>query len=310
MISRNSKIFVAGHRGLVGSAVIRRLKIHGYNNILTITKNRLDLRDQLKTFNFLKRNKPKFIIICSAKVGGILANDTFRGEFIYDNLQIQNNLIHGAYLNNIKNLIFLGSSCVYPRNSKQPIKEKYLLNGILEQTNEPYAIAKIAGIKLCESYNYQYGTNYLCLMPTNTFGPNDNYDLKNSHFIPALIKKAHELKKSKQKNKFLKLWGNGKVRREAIYVDDIADACIYFMNKKTNKFLINIGVGKDYTIIEFAKKILKVVQVKAKLKFDKTKPNGTPQKLLDVTEARKYGWKSKITLEDGLLKAYKSFINS
>ena len=310
MISRNSKIFVAGHRGLVGSAVIRRLKIHGYNNILTITKNRLDLRDQLKTFNFLKRNKPKFIIICSAKVGGILANDTFRGEFIYDNLQIQNNLIHGAYLNNIKNLIFLGSSCVYPRNSKQPIKEKYLLNGILEQTNEPYAIAKIAGIKLCESYNYQYGTNYLCLMPTNTFGPNDNYDLKNSHFIPALIKKAHELKKSKQKNKFLKLWGNGKVRREAIYVDDIADACIYFMNKKTNKFLINIGVGKDYTIIEFAKKILKVVQVKAKLKFDKTKPNGTPQKLLDVTEARKYGWKSKTTLEDGLLKAYKSFINS
>ncbi len=310
MISRNSKIFVAGHRGLVGSAVIRRLKIHGYNNILTITKNRLDLRDQLKTFNFLKRNKPKFIIICSAKVGGILANDTFRGEFIYDNLQIQNNLIHGAYLNNIKNLIFLGSSCVYPRNSKQPIKEKYLLNGILEQTNEPYAIAKIAGIKLCESYNYQYGTNYLCLMPTNTFGPNDNYDLKNSHFIPALIKKAHELKKSKQKNKFLKLWGNGKVRREAIYVDDIADACIYFMNKKTNKFLINIGVGKDYTIIEFAKKILKVVQVKAKLKFDKNKPNGTPQKLLDVTEARKYGWKSKTTLEDGLLKAYKSFINS
>ena len=290
--------------------MIRRLKIHGYNNILTITKNRLDLRDQLKTFNFLKRNKPKFIIICSAKVGGILANDTFRGEFIYDNLQIQNNLIHGAYLNNIKNLIFLGSSCVYPRNSKQPIKEKYLLNGILEQTTEPYAIAKIAGIKLCESYNYQYGTNYLCLMPTNTFGPNDNYDLKNSHFIPALIKKAHELKKSKQKNKFLKLWGNGNVRRDAIYVDDIADACIYFMNKKTNKFLINIGVGKDYTIIEFAKKILKVVQVKDKIKFDKTKPNGTPQKLLDVTEARKYGWKSKTTLEDGLLKAYKSFINS
>ena len=310
MISKNSKIFVAGHRGLVGSAVIRRLKIHGYNNILTITKNRLDLRDQLKTFNFLKRNKPKFIIICSAKVGGILANDTFRGEFIYDNLQIQNNLIHGAYLNNIKNLIFLGSSCVYPRNSKQPIKEKYLLSGILEKTNEPYAIAKIAGIKLCESYNNQYGTNYLCLMPTNTFGPNDNYDLKNSHFIPALIKKAHELKKVKQKNKFLKLWGSGKVRREAIYVDDIADACIYFMNKKTNKFLINIGVGKDYTIIDFAKKILKVVQVKAKLKFDKTKPDGTPQKLLDVTEARKYGWKSKTSLEDGLLKAYKSFINS
>lgn len=310
MISKNSKIFVAGHRGLVGSAVLRRLKIHGYNNILTISKDKLDLRDQFKTFNFLKQNKPKFVIICSAKVGGILANDTFRGEFIYDNLQIQNNLIHGAYLNNIKNLIFLGSSCVYPRNSKQPIKEKYLLNGILEKTNEPYAVAKIAGIKLCESYNHQYGTNYLCLMPTNTFGPNDNYDLKTSHFIPALIKKAHQLKKNKKKNKTLRLWGSGRVRREAIYVDDIADACIYFMNKKTNKFLINIGVGKDYTIIEYAKKILKVIQVKAKLKFDKTKPDGTPRKLLDVTEARKYGWKSKTTLEAGLLKAYKSFINS
>ena len=203
MFSKNSKIFVAGHRGLVGSAVIRRLKIHGYNNILTISKDKLDLRDQSKTFNFLKQNKPKFMIICSAKVGGILANDTFRGEFIYDNLQIQNNLIHGAYLNNIKNLIFLGSSCVYPRNSKQPIKEKYLLNGMLEKTNEPYAVAKIAGIKLCESYNHQYGTNYLCLMPTNTFGPNDNYNLKTSHFIPALIKKAHQLKKNKKKIKLL-----------------------------------------------------------------------------------------------------------
>jgi len=310
MISKNSKIFVTGHRGLVGSAVIRRLKMLGYNNILTITKDKLDLRNQLKTFNFLRKNKPKFVIICSAKVGGILANDTFKAEFIYDNLQIQNNLIHGAYINKIKNLIFLGSSCVYPRNCKQPIKEKYLLNGILEKTNEPYALAKIAGIKLCESYNYQYGTNYLCLMPTNTFGPNDNYNLKTSHFIPALIKKAHQLKKNKKKNKTLILWGSGKVRREVIYVDDIADACIYFLNKKTNKFLINIGVGKDYTILEFAKKILKIVNVKAQIKFDKTKPDGTPQKLLDVTVSRKYGWKSKTTLEDGLLKAYKSFINS
>ena len=310
MISKNSKIFVAGHRGLVGSAVLRRLKILGYTNILTITKNKLDLTNQLKTYNFLKKNKPQFIIICSAKVGGILANNIFKGEFIYDNLQIQNNLIHGAYVNNIKNLIFLGSSCVYPRNCKQPIKEEYLLNGALEKTNEPYAIAKIAGIKLCESYNYQYGTNYLCLMPTNTFGPNDNYNLKTSHFIPALIKKAQKLKKNKHKNKTLKLWGSGKVRREAIYVDDIADACIHFMNKKTKKSLINIGVGKDYTIIEFAKKILKVVGVKAQIEFDKTKPDGTPQKLLDVTEARKYGWKSKTTLEDGFLKAYKSFINS
>jgi len=308
MISKNSKIFVAGHRGLVGSAVVRRLKIHGFKNILTISKKKLDLTNQSKTYNFLKKNKPKFIIICSAKVGGILANNTFKAEFIYDNLQIQNNLIHNAYINKINNLIFLGSSCVYPRDCKQPIKEKYLLNGALEKTNEPYAIAKIAGIKLCESYNYQYGTNYLCLMPTNTFGPNDNYNLKTSHFIPALIRKAHELKKNK--NKTLYLWGSGKVRREAIYVDDIADACIHFMNKKTKKSLINIGFGKDYTIIEFAKKILNIVGVKARIKLDRTKPDGTPRKLLDITEAKKYGWQSKTTLEDGLLKAYKFFINS
>ena len=308
MISKNSKIFVAGHRGLVGSAVVRRLKIQGFKNILTISKKKLDLTNQSKTYNFLKKNKPKFIIICSAKVGGILANNTFKAEFIYDNLQIQNNLIHNAYINKIDNLIFLGSSCVYPRDCKQPIKEKYLLNGALEKTNEPYAIAKIAGIKLCESYNYQYGTNYLCLMPTNTFGPNDNYNLKTSHFIPALIRKAHELKKNK--NKTLYLWGSGKVKREAIYVDDIADACIYFMNKKTKKSLINIGFGKDYTIIEFAKKILNIVGVKARIKLDRTKPDGTPRKLLDITEAKKYGWQSKTTLEDGLLKAYKSFINS
>jgi GDP-L-fucose synthase len=308
MISKNSKIFVAGHRGLVGSAVVRRLKIQGFKNILTISKKKLDLTNQSKTYNFLKKNKPKFIIICSAKVGGILANNTFKAEFIYDNLQIQNNLIHNAYINKINNLIFLGSSCVYPRDCKQPIKEKYLLNGALEKTNEPYAIAKIAGIKLCESYNYQYGTNYLCLMPTNTFGPNDNYNLKTSHFIPALIRKAHELKKNK--NKTLYLWGSGKVKREAIYVDDIADACIYFMNKKTKKSLINIGFGKDYTIIEFAKKILNIVGVKARIKLDRTKPDGTPRKLLDITEAKKYGWQSKTTLEDGLLKAYKSFINS
>ena len=308
MISKNSKIFVAGHRGLVGSAVVRRLKIQGFKNILTISKKKLDLTNQSKTYNFLKKNKPKFIIICSAKVGGILANNTFKAEFIYDNLQIQNNLIHNAYINKINNLIFLGSSCVYPRDCKQPIKEKYLLNGALEKTNEPYAIAKIAGIKLCESYNYQYGTNYLCLMPTNTFGPNDNYNLKTSHFIPALIRKAHELKKNK--NKTLYLWGSGKVRREAIYVDDIADACIYFMNKKTKKSLINIGLGKDYTIIEFAKKILKIVGVKARIKLDRTKPDGTPQKLLDISESKKYGWQPKTILENGLLKAYKSFINS
>ena len=241
-------------------------------------------------------------------MGGILANDTFRGEFLYNNLQIQNNLIHGAFINGIKNLIFLGSSCVYPKKCKQPIKEKYLLSSSLEKTNEPYAIAKIAGIKLCESYNYQYNTNYLCLMPTNTFGPNDNYDPFSSHFIPALIRKIHEIKH--KKNKILNIWGSGKPKREVIYVDDLADACVYFMQKKTKEALINIGTGVDFTITEYAKKILKVLKVVAKIKYDKSKPGGTPKKLLDISLARKYGWKTKITFEDGVLLAYKSFIEN
>jgi len=308
MISKKSKIFVAGHQGLVGSAVLRRLKIQGYNNIITVSRKKLDLTDQTKTFKFLKKTKPKYIIICAAKVGGILANDTFRGEFIYNNLQIQNNLIHGAYLNGIFNLIFLGSSCVYPRDCKQPIKEEYLLNGELEKTNEPYAIAKIAGIKLCESYNLQYKTNYLCLMPTNTYGPNDNYNLFSSHFIPGIIRKISEIKKNK--NLFLNIWGSGKVRREVMFVDDLADACIHFMKIKTKRSLINIGVGKDYTITEYAKKILNVLNVNVKLRYDRSKPDGTPQKLLDISVAKKYGWKPKVTLEDGILMAYKSFISS
>ena len=305
---KNSKVFVAGHKGLVGSAVVRRLKIQGFKNIITVNRKNLDLTNQNKTFRFLKKNKPKFIIICAAKVGGILANDTLRAEFIYNNLQIQNNLIHGAFLNNIKNLIFLGSSCVYPRDCNQPIKEKYLLTGSLEKTNEPYAIAKIAGIKLCENYNFQYNTNYLCLMPTNTFGPNDNYDEFSSHFIPALIKKAHEIKNKNKK--ILNLWGTGKVMREIIYVDDLADACIHFMKIKTKKSLINIGTGIDLSITEYAKIILKVIGIKAKIKYDTTKPDGTPKKLLDVSIAKKFGWKPKIKLEDGIMKAYQSFLKS
>ena len=310
MISKNSKIFVAGHRGLVGSAVVRRLKIQGFKNILTISKKKLDLTNQLKTYNFLKKNKPKFIIICSAKVGGILANNTFKAEFVYDNLQIQNNLIHNAYINKIDNLIFLGSSCVYPRDCKQPIKEKYLLNGALEKTNEPYAIAKIAGIKMCESYNLQYGTNYKCLMPTNTFGPNDKYDTLDSHFFPALLKKVYKLKINNKNS--LQIWGNGKAKRELIYVDDVADACIYFMNKKIRENLINIGTGKDFTINYYAKLLLKKIlpKVKTKIIYDTSKPNGTPRKVLDVSLSYKYGWKAsfdmnhalKLTIDDYVAK--------
>ena len=308
MITKNSKIFVAGHKGLVGSAVVRRLKFYGYKNVITASKQKLDLTDQKKTFDFLKKKEPNYIIICAAKVGGILANDTYKGEFIYNNLQIQNNLIHGAFLAGIKNLIFLGSSCVYPRDCKQPIKEKYLLNGALEKTNEPYAIAKIAGIKLCESYNFQYKTNYLCLMPTNTYGPNDNYDEFSSHFIPALIKKVHRIKNKKKK--ILNIWGTGKVLREIIYVDDVADACIHFMRIKSKRSLINIGTGKDLTINQYANKILKVLKVKAKIKHDKSKPDGTPKKLLDISIAKKYGWKPRVSIEMGISMAYNSFLKT
>ncbi len=230
MIRKSDKIFVAGHKGLIGSAILRKLKLNGYNNIIIADKKKLNLIDQKKVFLFLKKNKPKFIFLAAAKVGGIYSNNKYKAEFIYENLMIQNNIIHGAFKANIKNLIYLGSSCIYPKHSKQPIKEEYLLTGKLEKTNDAYAIAKIAGIKMCESYNLQYKTNYKCLMPTNTFGPNDNYDKLNSHFIPALIKKIHDLKK-KGHNK-ITIWGDGSPKREIIYVDDIADACIYFMNKK------------------------------------------------------------------------------
>ena len=308
MINKNSRIYVAGHTGLVGSAIIRKLKLNGYKKIITAKRKALDLTDQKKTFNFLKKKKPDFIFICAAKVGGILANNTYRGQFIFENLQIQNNLIHGAYKNKIKRLIFLGSSCVYPRMCKQPIKENFLLNASLEKTNEPYAIAKIAGIKLCENYNYQYGTSYLCLMPTNTYGPNDNFDLKTSHFIPALIRKVHEIKNKKSRN--LKIWGDGSAKREVIYVDDLADACIFFMKKKIKHSLINIGTGKDFFIDVYAKKILKILNVNAKIVYDKKKPNGTPKKLLDISLAAKYGWKSKISLETGIKLSYKAYLKS
>ena len=312
MINSNSKIYIAGHNGLVGSAILKKLRLKGYKNVIFRNRNKLDLKDQKKVFQFLKRNKPDFIFIAAAKVGGIYSNNNYKAEYIFDNLAIQSNLIHSAYLCGIKNLIFLGSSCVYPRDSKQPIKESYLLSGYLEGTNDAYAIAKIAGIKMCESYNDQYKTNYKCLMPTNTFGPNDNYDKLNSHMFPALIRKAHEIKISKKKE-FI-LWGNGLAKRELIYVDDLADACIYFMKKNIKETIINIGTGKDYSIKYLAKLVLKTIipnnYQEIKIKYDLSKPNGTPKKVLDIKLAKRYGWKAKANLKNSILLTYKDFLKN
>ena len=306
MINLKSKIYIAGHNGLVGSAILRKLKEKGYQKIIYANKNKLDLTNQSSVYKYLKRNKPDFIFICAAKVGGILFNKKFKADFITQNILIQTNLINGAFLNGIKNLIFLGSSCVYPKNCTQPIKEEFLMSGKLEETNDSYAIAKIAGIKMCQSFNEQYKLNYRCLMPTNTFGPNDNYDKNNSHFISAIIKKVHDAYKSNS-NK-LYLWGNGKPKRELIYVDDLAEACIYFMKKKTNHSLINIGTGKDYSISYYARLVAKLIlNKKIKIYYDKSKPNGVLRKVMDVSLAKKYGWQSKIKLNEAILKTYESY---
>ena len=308
MINKKNKIFVTGHKGLVGSAVIRRLKYFGYKKILTIDKRKLDLRNQQKVSNFFKKNNIDAVINAAGKVGGIYANNKYKADFIYDNLAIQNNIIHSCFKNKVKSLIFLGSSCIYPRNSKQPIKENYLLTGELEKTNEPYAIAKIAGIKMCESYNFQYKTNYKCLMPANTYGPNDNYNFESSHFFPAIINKVYLAKTSNKK--FITLWGSGKAERELIYVDDLADACIYFMDKKLKETLINIGTGDVMSIFEYAKFVIKELNANLKIKFDRSKPDGTPIKVLDISRAKKYGWYPKTNLKTGFKLAYKSFLQA
>ena len=307
MIKNTDKIFIAGHKGLVGSAIFRKLKSSGYRNILVVSKKNLNLTNQNKVFTFLKKNKPKFIFLAAAKVGGIYANNNLKGDFIYENLMIQTNVIHGALKANIKNLIFLGSSCIYPKFCKQPIKENYLLSGKLEETNDAYAVAKIAGIKMCESYNKQYKTNFKCLMPTNTFGPNDNYHILNSHFVPSLIRRIYDLEYNNKKS--IKIWGDGSPRREIIYVDDIADACIYFMNKKIKESLINIGTGKDLSIKEYVQLFLNLLipEKKIKIRFDKSKPNGIPKKLMDVSLAKKNGWTYKTNLNDAIISTYKDY---
>ncbi len=304
-MNKNSKIYLAGHTGLVGSAILKKLKLKNYLNIITQKKEQLDLRNQNQVRLFIKKNKPDIIIIAAAKVGGILANYEKQADFIYDNIMIQTNLINTAKENKIKNLIFLGSSCIYPKYSKQPIKENYLLNGKLEISNQAYALAKISGIQLCSSYNFQYGTNYKCLMPTNTYGDNDNYDLKTSHFYPAMIRKFYHAKKYKLKK--VSLYGTGSPKRELMYVDDLANACIYFLKKKTKETLINIGSGEEYTIRYYANFLKKLIYPNCKIFFDPKYPNGTPRKFLDISLAKRYGWCPKIFLDEGTRKTIEMF---
>ena len=308
-IKKNSKIYVAGHSGMVGSAVVRRLMRDGFENLILRTRQELDLINQKNVFNFFKNNKPEYVIIAAGKVGGIQANNKFRAEFLYENLMIQTNLIHSAYLNGVKKLLFLGSSCIYPRNCTQPIKEGYLLTGELEQTNEPYALAKIAGIKMCENYYRQYGCNFISAMPTNLYGPGDNYDLNNSHVIPALLRKFHEAKINNSPS--VEVWGTGTPKREFLYVDDLADACILLLKnleaselEKNGITHINVGSGIDQTIQELADTIRDVVGFEGQVIFDKTKPNGTPEKSLDITVLSNMGWKPTKSLKDGLEKTY------
>jgi GDP-L-fucose synthase len=306
MIDKNAKIYVAGHRGMVGSALVRRLQQAGYTNILVRTHAELDLLDQAATHAFLAREKPDFIFIAAAIVGGINANNTFRADFIYRNLMVEANLIHGAWLAGVQRLCFLGSSCIYPRDCPQPIREDYLLTGPLEQTNEPYAIAKIAGIKLCESYNRQHGTQYFSVMPTNLYGPNDNYDLAKSHVLPALIRKAHEA--SQRGDRELVVWGSGTPRREFLYVDDLADACVFLMEQGVADSFYNIGTGTDVTIRELAETVMSVIGFSGKIVFDTSKPDGTPRKLLDVGRLREIGWQVRTPLREGIALAYRDFL--
>ncbi|HDM75215.1 MAG TPA: GDP-L-fucose synthase [Deltaproteobacteria bacterium] len=301
-MEQNSKIYVAGHRGLVGSAIAGKLRASGYNNLVTRTSKELDLRLQADVNSFFEQERPDYVFLAAAKVGGILANNTYPAEFLYDNLMIQSNIIHYAYVCGVKKLLFLGSSCIYPKLSPQPMKEEYLLDGKLESTNEPYAIAKIAGIKMCQSYNRQYGTNFISIMPTNLYGPNDNFDLETSHALPALLRKFHEAKMNKEP--FVKIWGTGSPRREFLYVDDLADACVFLMQNYDEDQIINVGTGEDISIRELALLIKEITGYEGELKFDVSKPDGTPRKLLDVSKLTDLGWEAKTGLRGGITKTY------
>jgi len=304
-MKKTNKIYIAGHRGLVGSALVRNLKENGYNNLILKTRQELGLLNQEAVADFFEKEKPDYVFLAAAKVGGIKANSDYPAQFIYENLQIQNNIIHSAYKNHVEKLLFLGSSCIYPKFAKQPIKEEYLLTGELEASNEPYAIAKIAGMKMCEFYNRQYKTNFISVIPTNLYGPNDNYDLENSHVLPAMIRKIHEAKERGDKE--LELWGSGKPRREFLHVDDLADACVFLMKNYNKSEFVNIGTGLDITIKELAETIRDIVGFNGKIKWNTSMPDGTPRKLLDVSRINGLGWKYKIDLREGIEGVYEEF---
>jgi GDP-L-fucose synthase len=302
----NDKIYIAGHRGMVGSAIFRKLSANGFTEIITRTSSELDLRNQQQAADFFSAEKPDYVFMAAAKVGGIQANNTYRAEFLYDNLMMQNNVIHQSYLHGVKKLLFLGSSCIYPKLAPQPLKEDYLLTGPLEETNEPYAIAKIAGIKLCDAYRHQYGCNFISAMPTNLYGPNDNYELNNSHVLPALIRKFYEAKLNNAAE--VVMWGTGTPKREFLHVNDLADACLFLMESYNEGGQVNVGVGEDVTILELAQMVKKAVGYEGNIINDLSKPDGTPRKLMDVSKLKGLGWNAKIGLEEGIDSVCKAFM--
>lgn len=304
-MEKNAKIYIAGHRGMAGSALVRNLKSKGFENFILKTSSELDLTNQAEVNTFFRSEKPDYVFLAAAKVGGIVANNTYRADFIYKNLMIESNVIHNAYENGVKKLLFLGSSCIYPKLAPQPMREDYLLTGLLENTNEPYAIAKIAGVKMCEAYRAQYNCDFISVMPTNLYGPNDNYDLQNSHVLPALIRKFHEAKESKQP--FVEIWGTGSPKREFLHVDDLAEACYFLMQNYSEPSLVNIGTGEDVTIRQLAELIKEIVGFEGELKFNTAKPDGTPRKLMDVTKLSNLGWKYSIKLEEGIVNTYQEY---